>query len=110
MKRILVIEPDEKYAALKAFTEHIIPNRGTDVRPPTDLELKATTVLSLPIEEASAKIRTGNPVDDEEDYNLEVWAGVIPLHLTMGKPVADEKMKDGILIPEYLSKYERCQS
>src|SRR5271157_1384407 len=74
-----VLEPEEKLAAFEAIVEHIVPGRWRDVRPPTDNELKATAVLAIPIEEASAKIRTGPPVDDEEDYALGAWAGVIPL-------------------------------
>ena len=83
----LIGDEQEKFDALRAFTEHIAPRRWADIRPPTEKELKATTVLSLPIEEASAKIRTGNPVDDAEDYNLDVWAGVIPVELKAGKPI-----------------------
>ena len=64
--------------ALRALTEHIVPGRWPDIRWPNALELKATTVLSLPIEEASAKVRTGDPIDDEEDYEMDVWAGVLP--------------------------------
>ena len=103
----LIADEREKYAALKAFTEHIIPNRWTQIRPPNELELKATTVLSLPISEASAKIRAGNPADDEEDYDLNVWAGVIPWQLKTGEPIGDERLKDGIEIPDYVSNYQR---
>jgi len=106
-KAKLIIDELEKLNALKAFTEHIVPNRWTELRPPTPNELKATTVLSLPIEEASAKIRTGNPVDDEEDYAMNVWAGVLPVNLTVGKPIADAQLKNGIAIPSHVSKYKR---
>ena len=75
----LVVDAAEKDKALEALTEHIVPGRWADVRWPNELELKATTVLKLPIEEASAKIRTGDPKDDEEDYAMNVWAGVLPL-------------------------------
>ena len=92
---------------MRAFTEHIAPRRWADIRPPTEKELKATTVLSLPIEEASAKIRTGNPVDDAEDYNLDVWAGVIPVELKAGKPIDDQQLKTGTLVPKYVSGYKR---
>jgi nitroimidazol reductase NimA-like FMN-containing flavoprotein (pyridoxamine 5'-phosphate oxidase superfamily) len=85
----LVTEPDEKEAALEAFTERLIPGRWADVRWPTRKELKATTVLVLPIEEGSAKVRTGPPIDDEPDYARDVWAGVVPLTLTRGEPVQD---------------------
>jgi nitroimidazol reductase NimA-like FMN-containing flavoprotein (pyridoxamine 5'-phosphate oxidase superfamily) len=103
----VVQDKEEKLAALRALTEHIVPNRWREVRPPNNLELKATTVLSLPIEEASAKIRTGNPVDDEEDYGLDVWAGVIPLKLIAGNPISDEKLKSEIPIPAYVANYKR---
>ncbi len=106
-KAELLEQNDEKAEALKLFTEHIIPGRSHEIREPNELELKATTVLKLPIEEASAKIRTGDPVDDEEDYKLNVWAGVIPLKITAEKPVNDEKLKNGIEVPEYVSDYKR---
>ena len=108
-KAKVVEDEAQKFEALRAFTEHIVPNRWNDVRPPTALELKATTVLSLPITEASAKVRTGNPVDDEEDYNLEVWAGVLPLILTTGKPINDGRMKNNIKIPPYVLNYKRTK-
>ncbi len=106
-KAKVVGDEAEKFNALKAFTEHIVPNRWTEIRPPTANELKATTVLSLPITEASAKIRAGNPVDEEEDYAMNVWAGVIPLKMWAGKPIADDKLNDGISIPSYVSNYKR---
>jgi nitroimidazol reductase NimA-like FMN-containing flavoprotein (pyridoxamine 5'-phosphate oxidase superfamily) len=97
----------EKFHALQTITEHIVPNRWRDVRMPNEKELKATMVLSLPIEEASAKIRTGNPVDDAEDYAMEVWAGVIPLKTAAGRPVADSVLKAEIKIPDYVENYRR---
>lgn len=106
-KAELIEDKEEKFEALKLFTEHIIPDRWDEIREPNELELKATTVLKLPIEEASAKIRTGDPVDDEEDYKLDVWAGVIPLKLTAEKPFNDEKLKDEIPIPAHVSNYRR---
>ena len=106
-KANVVRDDDEKLAALRAFTEHIVPNRWQAVRPPTENELKATTVLSLPLKEASAKVRAGHPIDDEEDYSLNVWAGVIPLQLSAGKPVDDEKLKDGIEVPGYVAEIGR---
>src|SRR6266446_358173 len=81
----------EKMAALRAFTEHVIPGRWAHVRAPTEQELHATTVLSLPLIEVSAKIRTGPPKDDEEDCSLPVWAGELPLHVLPGMPLADSK-------------------
>lgn len=97
----------EKEAALKALTEHLIPGRWPETRPPNALELKATTVLTIPIEEASAKIRTGDPVDDEDDYELPFWAGIVPLKMVAGEPKDDGKLKDGVEVPEYVVKYER---
>jgi uncharacterized protein len=85
----IVTEPDEKEAALEAFTERLLPGRWGEVRWPTPKELKATSVLALPIEEGSAKVRSGPPIDDEPDYALDVWAGVVPLSLTRGEPVPD---------------------
>ncbi len=101
----LVADADEKNKALEALTEHFVPGRWKDVRWPTELELKATSVLKLPITEASAKIRTGDPVDDDEDYSMDVWAGVIPLTMAAGEPVADSKLSPGIAIPEHVLKY-----
>lgn len=106
---VLVEDPDEKNEALEAFTEHIVPGRWADVRWPTDLELKATTVLKLPINEASAKIRTGEPIDDEEDYELDVWAGILPLHLASGKPIPDDRLNGISQIPKYISDYKRAK-
>src|SRR5688572_23336669 len=103
----LVDENEEKNLALEALTEHIVPGRWNDVRWPTELELKATTVLKLAIDEASAKIRTGGPIDDEEDYAMEVWAGVLPLTTATGEPIADERLDPSIAVPEYITKYTR---
>ncbi|HEX8174930.1 MAG TPA: pyridoxamine 5'-phosphate oxidase family protein [Pyrinomonadaceae bacterium] len=103
----VISSEQEKLEALRAFTEHIVPGRWKDVRPPTENELKATLVLSFDIDEASAKIREGPPVDDDADYELDVWAGVIPLRLVAGAPVDDAKLKDGIAVPQYASSYKR---
>lgn len=106
-KAEMVENADEKNKALEAFTEHIIPGRWADVRWPTELELKATTVLRLPIKEASAKVRTGGPIDDEEDYAMDVWAGVLPIGLTPREPVADLKLDSAIKPPKYVREYSR---
>ena len=103
----LVDDPEEKMPALLALSEHIIRGRWNDVREPTDTEMKLTTVLCLPIEEASAKIRTGPPLDDEEDYSLPMWAGVLPLKLTAGEPIADPRLPEGIPVPDYARNYKR---
>jgi uncharacterized protein len=91
-KARLVTNDGEKRVALRAFTNHIVAGRWEEARQPTDEELKATHVLALPIEEASAKVRTGPPLDDEEDYALPVWAGVVPIALHAGKPLPDSRM------------------
>ena len=106
-KAEVVSHNSAKMAAMEALTEHIVPGRWPDVRWPTELELKATTVLKLPITEASAKIRTGDPVDDDEDYSMNVWAGVLPLKIQAGTPANDAKLDPGIEVPEYVAKYKR---
>lgn len=94
--------------ALRLFTEHIIPGRWREVRPPNANELKATTVLTLPLNEASAKIRMGNPVDDAEDYALNVWAGVLRFAMKAGEPVPDPQMSREITRPNYITNYRRA--
>jgi uncharacterized protein len=103
----VVEDPTEKLAALRALSEQMIPGRWDDVRAPNERELKLTTVLSLPITEASAKVRTGPPVDDEEDYDLPVWAGVIPLRIAAGKPFDDGRIPANSEIPKYADEYSR---
>ncbi|HEY4898023.1 MAG TPA: pyridoxamine 5'-phosphate oxidase family protein [Solirubrobacteraceae bacterium] len=100
-------QADEKRAALRAIVEHIVPGRSGDARGPTEKELRATAVLALPIEEASAKVRSCGPLDDEEDYALEAWAGVIPLASVAGVAEADTRLRAGIPLPEYVSAYRR---
>lgn len=102
-----VEEPEEKLRALEAFTEHIVRGRWRGLRPVTEVELKATTVLALPLEEASAKIRTGPPKDEEADYELPIWAGVIPLRLVADAPVPDPKLSSGLETPEHALNYSR---
>ena len=109
-KAVLVEDPAEKDKALEALTEHIVPGRWAEVRWPTELELKATSVLKLPIEEASAKIRTGDPKDDEEDYAMNVWAGVLPLTVTPGEPANDARLDSGVQVPDYIARYKRTSS
>jgi nitroimidazol reductase NimA-like FMN-containing flavoprotein (pyridoxamine 5'-phosphate oxidase superfamily) len=103
----LVANPEEKSAALLALSEHFIRGRWNDVRGPNEQEMKLTTVLSLPLVEASAKIRTGPPLDDEEDYAMPIWAGVIPLKLEAGEPIKDPRLPDGIEAPDYARHYRR---
>lgn len=105
----LITDVAEKNDALLAFSEHIIQQRWQDVREPTEQELKATSVLYLPLTEASAKVRTGPPLDDEEDYSLPMWAGVLPLRLIAGAPVADPRLPEHIQPPAYVTNYHRAQ-
>ena len=102
-----VEDPAEKRAALRAIVEHIVPGRWREVRAPTDKELRATSVLAIPIDEASAKLRTGPPLDDEEDYALNTWAGVLPLATRAGTPEPDPRLPSGISPPAYLTDYRR---
>lgn len=99
----LITEKNELYQALEIFTEKMCPGRWGDVRKPTDKEWKATMLLAFTIDEASAKVRTGPPKDDEEDYSLDVWAGVVPLKTERKNPVADPALKQGVMLPAYLS-------
>ncbi len=97
-----VTEEAELYNVLETFTNKMQPGRWNDVRQPSAGEWKATLVISINIDEASAKIRTGPPKDDEEDYTSEIWAGVVPLELKRGSPIPDPRLKEGITIPLYL--------
>ena len=103
----IVENREEKMKALVALSEHIIRGRWADVREPTDEEMIMTTVLELPLVEASAKIRTGPPLDDEEDYAMNVWAGVVPLKLVAGEPINDPRLPEGIEVPDYARNYRR---
>ncbi|PLZ80847.1 flavin-nucleotide-binding protein [Fischerella muscicola CCMEE 5323] len=98
---------EEKLAALHAFTEHVMSGRWAEVRPPSPQELQGTLVLSLPLDEASAKVRTGPPLDDEADYSLPVWAGVLPLQQKAAVPISDPRLQSGISPPEYVLNYTR---
>jgi uncharacterized protein len=106
-KATLVDEPQEKLEALRAFTEKILPGRWADARQPNEKELKSTSILRLPLTEASAKVRVGPPEDDAPDYTLPVWAGVIPLHVAAGAPIRDERCDLGISLPAYAAHYRR---
>jgi hypothetical protein len=101
----LVSESADKLKALEALTDHLIPGRWREIRQPNSQELKRTLVLAIPIDEASAKIRVGPPLDDEEDYQLDVWAGVIPLELRASAPLDDARLAPGISAPEYAVSY-----
>jgi uncharacterized protein len=98
----LIEEQDEKMEALWIISEHMLPGRWDDARQPSEKELNATTVVAVTIEEATAKIRTGGPEDNEEDYALPVWAGVLPFRTIAGEPVPDSRLDGKIPLPEYL--------
>ena len=100
-------DPEQKNEALRVISEHLIAGRWEQVRPPSSQELKATSVLEVMIEEASAKTRTGGPVDDEEDYALPVWAGVLPLKLMAGEPEPDARLAEGIELPANIARHKR---
>lgn len=100
----LLESKSEKAEALEAFTQRLVPGRWEHVRWPTPKELKATKVLALPIGEASAKVRTGGPVDDDDDYALDCWAGVVPLEVKSGAPQADPLLREGIPLPDHVAR------
>jgi nitroimidazol reductase NimA-like FMN-containing flavoprotein (pyridoxamine 5'-phosphate oxidase superfamily) len=106
-KATLVDEPAEKFEALRAFTEKILPGRWIDARQPNEKELKATSIMKLPLTEISAKIRSGPVQDDEEDYALLVWAGIVPLRLQAEAPLRDERCDPAIPTPAYAATYRR---
>jgi hypothetical protein len=102
-----VEDPAEKLEALRLLSEHILPGRWADSRQPNQKELKATLVMKLPIEEFSAKVRQGDPIDDEEDYAFPTWAGLIPLATVPGAPVRDPRLDEKVPVPEYARNYTR---
>jgi nitroimidazol reductase NimA-like FMN-containing flavoprotein (pyridoxamine 5'-phosphate oxidase superfamily) len=102
-----VTDPAEKLLALRAIVDHVVAGRWNEVREPTENEMKATLVVSVPLQEASAKVRTGPPIDDEEDYALPCWAGVIPLKLMPLSPVDDPRLGGGIVPPAAITEYRR---
>ena len=104
-----VIDRDEKNEALKTIVEHVAPKRWDDVRWPNEQELKATIVLRLPLEEVSAKIRTGPPIDDEEDYQIPCWAGELPLRLVPQVPIPDPQLAPAVILPVYVQEYQRSR-
>ena len=104
-KAYKVSDPDEKVARLKAFTEHLFPGRWDMLRPATAKEIKATTILGLALEEASAKVRNGPPGDDEEDYALPIWAGVLPVRQQSLPPTDDPRLLPGLTPPDHVLKF-----
>ena len=103
----LVVDEAEKLAALQAISEHLARGRWADARQPTQSELDATTVVAIAIDSASAKVRTGPPGDDEDDYALPIWAGVLPFQLQPQTPVPDPRLADDIALPTYVTNYVR---
>jgi uncharacterized protein len=103
----LIQDPSEKREALRAFTEKLIPGRWNDARQPNEKELRATSILKLPLTEVSAKVRTGGVEDDAEDYPLRVWAGVIPMHIVTEAPQRDERCDPSIPTPAYATNFRR---
>lgn len=106
----IVEEEGEKLSALQAITEHLVPGRWQEARLPNRKEMNATRVVAIQIEEASAKVRVGPPVDDQEDYELPVWAGVLPLKEMPLSPIQDELQSTDIPLPDYIKKYSRSQN
>jgi uncharacterized protein len=102
-----ICERATKLAAMRLIVNHVVPGRWEEVRPPSEAEIRATMVLALPLNEVSAKVRTGPPIDDEEDYALATWAGVLPLSLDAHAPVADPRLSAGIHTPSYVRFYRR---
>src|SRR5882757_9882751 len=106
-KATLVDDPAEKIEALRLLSEHIIPGRWADSRQPNERELKATSILRVPIEEFSAKVRKGPVVDDEEDYSFPTWAGVVPMQMVAGEPIDDARLDPKLEVPVYAKHYTR---
>jgi len=106
-KATIVDGSTEKLGALHAFTDKILPGRWNDARQPNEKELKATNILRLPLTEVSAKVRSGPPIDDDADYALPVWAGVIPFHVAADAPIRDEGCDPAIPLPQYLQNFKR---
>ena len=102
-----ITDLDERRAALDLLVDHIVPGRGPDVRPPSEKELRSTLVLALPLDECSVKLRTGPPLDDEEDLDRDTWAGVVPLTTVPGAPVPAPDLRAGPPVPAYAADYRR---
>jgi len=99
------LDDNEKELRLEEFVNKILPGRWGSLRKITSQEVKATTVFTIPIEEASVKVRTGGPIDDEEDYQLPIWAGVIPIKQVVGSPIADRQNLPGVEVPNHVTDY-----
>jgi nitroimidazol reductase NimA-like FMN-containing flavoprotein (pyridoxamine 5'-phosphate oxidase superfamily) len=103
----VAVEGEEKMEGLRCIMQHLVPDRWDDVRPPNPTELKATTVLKIEVTEGSAKIRSGGPIDDEEDMGIPCWAGVLPMTMVTGTPIPHERMKPDTPVPGYVTGYKR---
>ncbi len=101
-----IVDPVEKIMSLRVISEHLIPGRWAEVRGPSESELKATSVLEFLIDEASAKVRSGPPLDNEKDYGSPVWAGVLPLEMRSGAPIPDNNLIGGVAVPDYVLRYD----
>ena len=101
-----IVDPEQKVQSLRVISEHLIAGRWAEVRGPSHKELKATRVLAFSIEEASSKVRSGPPLDDESDYGVPVWAGVLPLEVKSRTPIPDDKLVEGITVPDYVRRYD----
>jgi nitroimidazol reductase NimA-like FMN-containing flavoprotein (pyridoxamine 5'-phosphate oxidase superfamily) len=101
-----IVDPVQKIESLRIISEHLISGRWAEVRGPSESELKATSVLEFSIDEASAKVQSGPPLDDENDYRLPVWAGVLPLEMRSSPPIPDDKLVGGVTVPDYVLRYD----
>jgi hypothetical protein len=101
-----ITDREQKIKSLRVISEHLIAGRWKDVREPSETELKATTVLEFSIEEASSKVRSGPPIDDERDHDLSVWAGVLPLEMTSRSPIPDDKLLKSVAVPDYVLRFD----
>lgn len=106
-RAVRVDDLDERRAALDRFVEHVVPGRTRDARPPSEVELRRTMVLALPVDECSLKVRTGGPVDEDVDLDLPVWAGVVPLATVAGAPVPADDLVPGVPVPDYARAWAR---
>jgi hypothetical protein len=104
---VRVDDVDEKRRAVDAIVDHVVAGRSADARAPTDAELRATLVVRIPISEASAKVRTGGPIDDAEDLTLPIWGGLIPLRMVADSPISDPDVPAGVPTPAYALDYRR---
>jgi hypothetical protein len=101
-----ITDREQKIKSLRVISEHLIADRWKDVREPSETELKATTVLEFSIDEASSKVRSGPPIDDERDLDLSVWAGVLPLEMTSRSPIPDDKLLKSVAVPDYVFRFD----